>query len=537
MKSRTPIPRSPRSQGREISYDMAAKTLSVSKASILNWVKSGELTCLRRGYVSSASLIHFQDQIAGKTRLIARANKLYQTTKQRPVKTSEPSDSYEAKLGNTQQNKEGVYYTPPSVIDSILSKIDEDVSNLTFFDPCCGTGNFLLGALRRGFKPENIYGQDCDADALAIAKSRLETKTQSAFNTLTCADFLNPPSPDPAHIPQKKFDIIATNPPWGKKYTRQEKLDFAKSFGLSTPIGSSALFSFQAFAQLKDNGVLALLLPEACFKIAAFIPLRDQFLKVDIVALENHGRAFPSLITFAHSIVCRKTERPLRTSISCTSKNRTYTRTKASFARLPKSIFNFETPPKDMEIIEHIFGKPHITLKDSARWGLGIVTGRNKALCRDAPLVDDVAIFTGSDISKTGLKSPSRFLNPDLSRYRQTAPETLYRAPEKLIYKFISTRLVFFKDTEQRLILNSANMLILNTAFPLSHSQLCFLLNSDVMNFIFQKIFGTRKVLRSDLETLPIFHLFFEKHAQLSEAALLEYLGLEFTDDSYQILA
>ena len=75
----------------------------------------------------------------------------------------------------------------------------------------------------------------------------------------------------------------------------------------------------------------------------------------------------------------------------------------------------------------------------------------------------------------------------------------------KLIYRFISKDLVFFCDTRQRYILNSANMLILDDDFPLGAKQLAEIMNSDLTNWLFKQLFHTHKVLRGDLEVLPIF--------------------------------
>jgi len=85
------------------------------------------------------------------------------------------------------------------------------------------------------------------------------------------------------------------------------------------------------------------------------------------------------------------------------------------------------------------------------------------------------------------------------------------------------------------LILNSANMLVLEKDFPLDSKQLAFLLNSKIMNFIFRFVFRTYKVLRSDLESLPIFSDYFKTQTGLDESKLLNFLGVEETDGTYRI--
>jgi site-specific DNA-methyltransferase (adenine-specific) len=81
----------------------------------------------------------------------------------------------------------------------------------------------------------------------------------------------------------------------------------------------------------------------------------------------------------------------------------------------------------------------------------------------------------------------------------------MLNAPVKLIYRFISSSLVFYCDTQQRYILNSANMLVLDDGFPLTSKQLTGIMNSPLTNWLFKQLFHTHKVLRSDLEILPIY--------------------------------
>ncbi len=70
-------------------------------------------------------------------------------------------------------------------------------------------------------------------------------------------------------------------------------------------------------------------------------------------------------------------------------------------------------------------------------------------------------------------------------------------------------------------------MLILENDFPISYRELCAILNSKIMSWLFQKIFDTHKVLRADLESMPIFTDYFAENKIFSEESFLEYLLLE----------
>ena len=150
--------------------------------------------------------------------------------------------------------------------------------------------------------------------------------------------------------------------------------------------------------------------------------------------------------------------------------------------------------------------QPYLTLKGHAVWGLGIVTGNNAGMCKRSRRKGLVPVYRGKDILPGRLKAAKYYLDPaDFPHYQQMASLALFQASEKLIYRFISSKLVFYCDTRQRLILNSANMLVLDKEFPLTAKQLAEVLNSPLTNWLFQQLFHTHKVLRGDLELLPVF--------------------------------
>ena len=170
---------------------------------------------------------------------------------------------------------------------------------------------------------------------------------------------------------------------------------------------------------------------------------------------------------------------------------------------------------------------PHDTLKDRAAWGLGIVTGNNKKFIRSTPEKGYIPVYRGADILPGSLQPASSFILSDLNLYQQVAPVRFYEAKEKLIYKFISSRLVFFYDDQQRHVLNSANILVPHKDFPITTKMLAELLNSDFMNWVFAKLFNTHKILRSDLESLPIHSRLLTDMPNFDEARYLEKLDIE----------
>ena len=145
-------------------------------------------------------------------------------------------------------------------------------------------------------------------------------------------------------------------------------------------------------------------------------------------------------------------------------------------------------------------------------------------------------IYKGSDITKSGLKKASTFILNDFSKFQQVAPIDYFLVKEKIIYKFISSDLCFYYDKNQVLILNSSNLLIPKN-LDISAQQLCELLNSEIINWLFKKIFSTHKILRRDLESLPIHNEYFLKYEKFSEENYLKFLQLEKDENlSYKII-
>ncbi len=203
----------------------------------------------------------------------------------------------------------------------------------------------------------------------------------------------------------------------------------------------------------------------------------------------------------------------------------------SSFVRNPKSIINVWANDAEAKLIERIFTKEHITLEDGCRWGIGIVTGNNKQYCVKRQRDGYKPLTRGVDIKPNEIDKASIYLKIDLSACQQSAPRELYEAREKLIYRFISQRLTFAVDRERRYILNSANMLIIDK--PLSveghevgHEQIAQLLNSRVMNWLYAKLFRSHKILRKDLERLPLHIGYFAQHDEFDDDSYAQYLGL-----------
>lgn len=542
----------------EISIDESAERIGVSTATIRNWIKTNHLEQSGNG-VTLASIEYFERHHQGKSKLQQRANKAYKDAHDHETLTSKFLDKiqssqenlatlgtgYELCLSDSYKNKEGVYYTPKYIVEDLLCKQIQNIETKMFCDPCCGSGNFILQAIELGFKPENVYGFDTDPVAVALTKARILQATGYKSQHIQQQDFLSAVT----HGDNLKFDYIFTNPPWGKKISKEEKEYLALSLEAGNSKDTSSLFFFACLQSLRLGGRLGLLLPESFFNISAFEHARRRVLSLSLERLIDYGKVFKGLVTKAQGLALTNAPATDEIAVTCEYHNAqksnkrgveksSFKRSVSSFCNNPKAILNHYCDCEDAAVIAHLMSLPHSTLKNSAKWGLGIVTGNNKHFIKTTCETNHIPVYKGADITKNGLKLPTSFIPKKFDLYQQVAPLELFYAREKLIYKFISSKLCFFYDNQQRFVLNSANMLILNDDFAIDAKVLTDLLNSDFMNWIFQKIFNTHKILRGDLESLPIFSKPLKGVVRFNEVDYLAQIGIEkVADGTYRVKA
>ncbi|SMN02130.1 Modification methylase XorII [uncultured Candidatus Thioglobus sp.] len=537
-----------------LSIADVASQLEVSTASVRNWVKTGYLNQIGRSVISRESFENFKNNVAGDEKLTARANKslkdshdhqklqrkFYALVKKNDIDFEHVGSQYEESLSNAYRNKEGIYYTPIDITKRFFQYLPNSFSGLSFCDPCCGSGNFILAAIDYGIKPDNIYGYDTDPIAVELTKRRILERTGYKTNKVICIDFLES-TLDRDYI---CFDVIFTNPPWGKKINKKNKEMYARVLGASKSVDTSSLFFFGCLSRLNKDGHLGFLLPDAFFNVASFEYARKKALSLNIKALIDFGKPFRGLLTKAKGIIVQKQDACNDNFIQCEVNLqpsikppiKLLIRSQNSFNENPKSILNFSCSPEEATVIEHLYKRQHLSLAGNAQYGIGIVTGNNKKYCIASSKENYIAVYKGTDIHKDKLDNASTYIPDDLSLYQQVAPKKLFLAKEKLIYRFISSDLIFYYDTHQIFFLNSVNMLILRDHFPITTKQLNQILNSKVVNWLFKSIFETHKVLRSDLESLPIHAGYFDGHPKFTEESFINYLGLEeYRNGSFRI--
>lgn len=421
---------------------------------------------------------------------------------------------YESLRNTGEKSKFGAYFTPSCLVEDI--NISKESSVL---DPCGGTGTILLSILDKNHPPNKITIRDIDALALRIARINFAVFFRSLEN------FVNIELLDALEWQDsKEFDLIITNPPWGALSKVDNDLEKEKKSD-SKLSNSFAIIVNQALKKSSESSKMIFILPESFLFVDAYSTLRKFIFESSTEKEIIHfGNAFKGVLS-----------KVIRLQIDFSKKNNTEVKLNHEKVVLPLSLLKINNyrPPllnnsDELNCLIGIFKRPFFTLKGRCKFGLGIVTGNNKVHLSNAEGMKSEAIFTGKELKPFVFRKNSNYIRFIPSELQQTVKENLYRS-DKICYKFISNKFVMAADFDSRLILNSINFFIPDNNFSIKGLVAFF--NAPIVSFIFQKLFGSIKVLRNHIENFPIPNSYFLYEKSLEGIYDKAVEGLEYKDE------
>ncbi|MBF0118816.1 MAG: N-6 DNA methylase [Desulfobacterales bacterium] len=418
----------------------------------------------------------------------------------------------------SSKSKKGSYYTPGYLLEAIKIPLGKLV-----LDPCCGSGGILMKVLQKGHNANHIYAQDIDEIAIKICRVNLCLffNDPNIKPNIKKHDIIFDEKFDSSLYTIKenqKFDFIITNPPWGSKFSSSEKKDIIRKYPHIETTESFSIALYNSINKLSDDGKLIFFLPHSFLNVYSHKNIRNYLIskkpKMNIYLLGN-----PFAGVMSESIRLELDLKDKNDHLDVYSKdNMLLNRINYSSLKYPDFIISATASDKEANVILKVFNIKHYLLKNNAKFALGIVTGNNKKHILANPTVSSEPIFRGKDIKPFIYGTPECFIefNPDV--YQQVAPIELYRQT-KIVYRFISDRLICCLDKNNYLLLNSANLFIPTIDYPLE--SIVILFNSSLYTFLYRKIYHSKKVLRNHIESLPLPILELSKHSKLKE--LYEY--------------
>ena len=182
-------------------------------------------------------------------------------------------DAYEFLMKHfaTESGKsKGQFYTP-SEVSRIMAKIlgidKVDSSDVTIYDPTCGSGSLLLKVADEAKVPVTIYGQEKDVATAGLAKMNMilhnnpTARIEKGYSTLSHPQFLN----NNGQIEQ--FSFSTSNPPfslknWSDGFVPSSDV-YERFLGYGIPPDKNGDYAFllHIIASLKSNGKGAVILP------------------------------------------------------------------------------------------------------------------------------------------------------------------------------------------------------------------------------------------------------------------------------------
>ncbi len=424
-----------------------------------------------------------------------------------------------------QRKAAGSYYTPTSVAIDLISDClaHSKLPIPRIVDPCCGSGNFLLQLFfifQARFRREGLSDYDIekllltkilngyDNDPVAVMLTKMNLSLLTKFPELIpsvkiiCRDTLT------EKINSSQYDLVIGNPPWGYKFNRQEARLLSDRYYTATAGGkveSFNLFIEWAINQVVPGGFIGYVLPEAFLTVKMHLRVRKLILRqCSVKQVTCLGYIFPAVNTPVISLIIQRSEDLTNNRVKVKSNEGPYLIPQKSFSNANYS-FNIFGNQKDHQILQHLQKEVKVQyLRGNGDFALGIVTGNNNKHVLSQPTPDSEPVIVGPDIFKYRLKSAGNHIVYQREKFQQVAPDNLYRANEKLLYRFINSRLIFAYDNQQYLSLNSANILIPRFN-NLSLKYVLAVLNSRIAQFYHSITNPSPRILRSQLESIPIY--------------------------------
>jgi len=209
---------------------------------------------------------------------------------------------FEIFLKGTFRGPLGQFFTPREIIDFMIGVVDPK-DNETILYPGCGSGGFLIGAMRKvwsdlhekyiqgkiddleeqkkSYAENKLFGMDINERLAWVAKMNMVFHGDGHggivhSNALTIITRNKP-------LVTQKYDVVLTNPPFGSKINDPKILSDARFKEMSRTKLTEVLFLALCINLLKPYGRLGIVLPDGILTNSSLKFVRDYIKKETIV--------------------------------------------------------------------------------------------------------------------------------------------------------------------------------------------------------------------------------------------------------------
>lgn len=232
------------------------------------------------------------------------------------------SDAFETFIGHALKGAQGQFFTPRNVIKMMVDILDPDDEDL-IIDPACGSGGFLIEALRHVWRKLDSEGEkfhwnkkNLQEEKMEVALNKIKgidkdyvlSKVAKAYMAIVGDGKSGIFTEDSLEKPEKwkdktrlkvdigKFSVLLTNPPFGSKIPvrgedklrqfdlghkwKQDKKSGEWEKGkLKDKEAPQILFIERCLQLLKDGGRMAIILPDGIYGNKSLGYIRNWLLK------------------------------------------------------------------------------------------------------------------------------------------------------------------------------------------------------------------------------------------------------------------
>ena len=216
-------------------------------------------------------------------------------------------------LSHHEKDGRGQFFTPEPVIDFCVAMM-QPKPNETIIDPACGSGGFLMSALKylQNNNPDlsttesvskQLFGLDINKSIARIAKMKLLLEANGKTN-IVCTNSLEDLDAVKLSlgVSFEGFDLVLANPPFGAKITNTSTLsafdlghkwtnqnkEYHKTKAVYPNQNAEILFIERCLQLLKEGGRMAIVLPNGNFENPSLEYLRYYIkLKAKLLAIVN----------------------------------------------------------------------------------------------------------------------------------------------------------------------------------------------------------------------------------------------------------
>ncbi len=239
------------------------------------------------------------------------------------------ADAFEVFIGHALKGGQGQFFTPRNVIKMMVDILDPNDEDL-IIDPACGSGGFLIEALRHVWRRLDAEGEkyhwnksNLQEEKMEVALNKIRgidkdyflSKVAKAYMAIIgdgksgifCEDSLEKPQnwKDKARlkIDMQKFSVLLTNPPFGSKIPvrgeeKVKQFELGHKWKLNKKTGEwekgklkdkespQILFIERCLQLLKEGGRMAIVLPDGIYGNESLGYIRNWLInKARIVAI------------------------------------------------------------------------------------------------------------------------------------------------------------------------------------------------------------------------------------------------------------